>query len=95
MTCIFPSAVFNIQYTVLNQIISSLDSSVIKAKTKKGVNTMRKRQTNLYLTESDRQWIAQKAEEQKTSRSCLIHKLISSAMNEDESINRTQSSENK
>ena len=45
---------------------------------------MKKRQTNFYLTESIRQWIAKKAMEQKISQSGLIRNLCESAMSNKE-----------
>ena len=41
---------------------------------------IKKRQTNFYLTETTRQWIAQKASELKVSRSVFIHALIKHLM---------------
>ena len=45
---------------------------------------MEKKQTNYYLTEPIRQWIAKKADENKISRSIFIESLLKTAMiNED------------
>ena len=47
---------------------------------------MKKRQTNYYLPESIRQWVAQKAAEQKVSRSCFVFTLLKAAITEEETI---------
>ena len=44
----------------------------------------KKKQSNFYLTESTRQWIAKKDIEQKVSRSCYLFTLIKNAMSDEE-----------
>ena len=45
---------------------------------------MKKKQTNFYLPETTRQWIAKKAMEQKISRSCYVYALIKTLIDEEE-----------
>ena len=58
---------------------------------KRGEKMIKKRQTNFYLTETTRQWIKQKAKDQKLSQSCFIHTLVKAAMDDESQLKRPQS----